>query len=138
MVNDSDYIESLICWASDKDYFVEFNSGGENTICSVSKTIDINDKQSPRMQLICLLHECGHILIYENGSVPDFKHLKNFDEDNIESFYRVNRVLEEAEAWKRGRSLADRLAIPIDDEEWEREKIYALQKYINWASKKRR
>jgi hypothetical protein len=133
-MNDEIYIDSLVCWASDKDYFVDFHDEGDNTVCAISKTVDINSEQSLRKQLICLLHEGGHILIYENGSIPDFKHLRKFDDYNRDSAYRINRVLEEAEAWKRGRKLAARMSIPINDEEWEAEKNDALQKYINWAA----
>lgn len=128
------HISTLVWWASEKNYIVDFGEDGDNTICSESKIIAIDNEQPLKRQLICLLHECGHVLVYENGSVPDFKFLRASNDDDVESRYRVNRVLEEAEAWKRGLSLAKRLLIPIDEEEWEEEKVDALQKYINWAS----
>ena len=129
-----EYIDTLICWAADKGYCIEFCNDGGNDICPVSKTIEIDDLQPQKMQLICLLHECGHVLIYENGSTFNFKSIEGMNDSSTDVSYRVNRVIEEAEAWRRGRNLSKRLGFKIEKEEWDAERIKALQNYINWAS----
>ena len=44
----------------------------------------INSSSSLETQVIRLLHENGHVLIFENGSVFDFKSKRNLNEKNVE------------------------------------------------------
>ena len=131
-VNWNEYLDSLAIWASDRGYCIDFVRGGDTSICHISKSIEINSSCSPEKQVIYLLHECGHALIFENGSVYDFESKRDLPKYTVAS--KVYTVIEEAEAWRRGRDLAKRLCIPIDDEEYEKSMIKALKKYINWAS----
>ena len=126
------HISNLIHWANQKGYHVELIEGGSDTICQLSKTIEINSSSKIELQIIKLLHECGHVLIFENGSSFNFKEKNTYSESTVG--YKVFTVIEEIEAWKRGRDLAKRLNIPIEEAEWEKDMIRALKKYINWAS----
>lgn len=130
-----DYLDVLEAWATERGYFVDFVEGGDDCICHISKIIEINCSNPYKVQLFRLLHECGHALIFDNGSHLNFKRFHEpSSEEHGSKTYRVFRVLEEAEAWKRGYKLAKRLNIPIDDDEWELEKVDALHNYIDWAS----
>jgi hypothetical protein len=126
------HINNLIYWANEKGYHVEMLEGGDDSICQESKLIEINSSSRTELQVIRLLHECGHALIFENGSSFNFKEKRSESESSVK--YKVFTVIEEVEAWKRGRDLAKRLSIPIDDSEWEKDMVKALKKYINWAS----
>ncbi len=128
-------LECLTWWATDRGYHVTFVKNGDDCICHISKLIEINSSNCEQTQLFRLLHECGHALIFDNGSHLNFKrfHEPHFIEKGTKKF-RVFRVLEEAEAWKRGLKLAQRLNIPIDESEWELEKVDALFNYMEWAS----
>jgi hypothetical protein len=126
------HINNIIYWANGKGYHVEITEGGDDSICPDSKTIEINSASKPEIQVIRLLHECGHALIFDNGSSFNFKEKRSYSESSVG--YKVFAVIEEVEAWKRGKDLAKRLNIPIEDCEWEKDMVRALKKYINWAS----
>jgi hypothetical protein len=124
------HINSLVIWANQRGYHVDIVKKGDNSICRISKIIEINASSHPEKQLIRLAHECGHALIFDNGS--NF----NFENANPEGSTKnkVYTVMEEIEAWKRGRELLKRLKIPINEEAWEKDMVSALKKYINWAA----
>jgi len=126
------HLDSLIVWASDRGYHVELSDKGDNCICHISKIIEINSTCSLEKQVTYLLHECGHALIFENGSVHNFEEKRKYSKNTVAQ--KVFTVIEEVEAWKRGRDLAKRLHIEIDDVSWEKSMVKALKKYINWAS----
>lgn len=127
------YLDLLIVWAANKGYAVEMSSNSDDCICEITKLIEINSSRPLETQVIRLLHECGHVLIFENGSVYDFEDKKKYDKHTVG--YKVFTVIEEAEAWRRGGELAKRLKIPIEDDVWEKAMVKALKKYINWAAK---
>ena len=124
--------ESLIIWAEQNHYHVNLVKNGDDAVCWISKIIEINSSKSMETQVIRLAHECGHVLIFKNGSVIDFREKQSASNKTVS--YKVYTVIEEVEAWKRGRELVRRLAIPIDDSRWEKDMVSALKKYINWAS----
>jgi Zn-dependent peptidase ImmA (M78 family) len=128
----TNHIDTLVHWANGRGYHVEIEKGGDDSICHISKLIEINSSNPPKIQVIRLLHECGHALIFDNGSTFNFKQKREYDEGTVAR--KVFTVIEEVEAWKRGRDLGKRLGIPIEEEEWEANMVKALKKYINWAS----
>lgn len=137
------YLNSLIVWAEGRDYYIHFEKNGDNCICSISKVIEINSSAPLRQQVYCLLHECGHVAIHENGSFWDYdkkpKYLyskapSEHKSKKVKETYRVYTLIEEAEAWKRAYKLAERLGIPLDKEEWEDQMLSSLGKYIDWAA----
>jgi hypothetical protein len=130
-------LNALEVWATDKGYYISF-SGEEdkirdNYICPLSKIIEIDGTLPVETQVYYLLHECGHVLVFENGNYYNRKNLTN-DKDETSKEFKVLTILEEAEAWKRGYNLAKRLLIPIEDERWKDEFTDALNKYILWAA----
>lgn len=127
------YLDILIVWANNKGYDIELSPEADNCICEITKLIEINSSASPETQVIRLLHECGHVLIFENGSVHNFQEKKKYAEHTVG--HKVFTVIEEAEAWRRGGELAKRLKIPINQDVWEKSMVKALKKYINWAAK---
>lgn len=126
------YLDSLIVWAYEKGYHVDFTPNGDDCICNISKIIEINSSASTKKQIIRLLHECGHVLIFSNGSKFNFIDKEKYKENT--DGYKIYTIIEEIEAWKRGRELANRLKIPIDDVEWEKSMVSALKKYVKWAN----
>lgn len=127
-----EYLDSIVIWANQRGYEVCFERGGDSCICYISKVIEINSSCDIDKQVYYLLHECGHVLIFNNGSVHDFD-LKRVSSKHTTTS-KVYVVIEEIEAWKRGYELSKRLLIPIDKDEWEKAMVRALKKYINWAS----
>ena len=126
------YLDNLTAWAADKGYTVDFVPGGDDSMCYVSKIIEINSSNAYETQVYCLLHECGHVLIFGDKKSEFLRAREKFNKNTVAA--KVYIVCEEREAWVRGRRLAKRLAFQIDDEKWEKNMIRALNKYINWAA----
>lgn len=125
-------IECLVSWAESKSYTVEFVKNGDDSICKISKQIEINSSRPLETQFYRLLHECGHALIFENGGKLNFEPNIQPKQDNAQ--IRTLTVIEEIEAWQRGLTLAKRLRIPVDEKKWEFLMLAAIRKYIVWAA----
>jgi hypothetical protein len=125
-------ISSVIDWAENRGYAVVISRDGDDSIDSSSKIIEINSNNSEQTQLYVLLHECGHALIFTNKSGFGVEGVLDMYSESS-SIYKVFRVIEEIEAWKRGLSLASRLGIKIDRVKWDRYVARAIKKYMHWA-----
>jgi len=127
-----DAILELEFWAEKKGYCVYFSREVEDEVCLQSKIISINSTRSTEVQLHTMLHECGHILAYDNGSILKTRDVidKYGDKTRI---HRVFTVVEEVEAWRRGLSLANRMGIQINKDKWDRCVARALKKYMQWC-----
>jgi hypothetical protein len=124
----------LVNWIENKKgYIVHFATEGElNIIDSDFNEIVIDERLSYELQTYVLLHECGHILTWENGMFLSLE--KKASRHKAATFKeRTFTVIEEIEAWKRGLSLAKRLNIPVDVVKWEEEMASAIGKYITWS-----
>ena len=125
-------IASVIEWAEGCGYDVVISRDGDDSIDRASRVIEINSNNSEQTQLYVLLHECGHALIYKNKSGFGVENVFEMYSENS-SIYKVFRVIEEVEAWRRGLSLASRLGIDIDRVKWDRYVARAIKKYMDWA-----
>ena len=126
-------IDILIGWLDAKEYHVEFDKKGDDSVSLEDKIVSINTTRSIETQLYILLHECGHILIHNNEDIVKYRTVQeNFKERS--DIHKVFQVMEEAEAWKRGKRLGRKLGIQINEEKWNRDLSRALNKYIRWAA----
>ncbi len=103
-----------------------------------TKQITICSRLGIENKLYTLLHECGHALIREN--------LGRFEKEytvQVEAWgdarkmrsarYKVETIEEEIEAWKRGKRLASRLGIKLNEDKFNAHKTECLMSYILWA-----
>jgi hypothetical protein len=107
-----------------------------------TKIININKNTKILKQIIIILHECGHILIYLHrkkykcniiAGLSWNKWCKLFNSKN--SLRKKILILEEEiEAWNRGKKLAERLNIKINNKIYEYYKIKCLMTYIRTCS----
>lgn len=134
-MNHEQAINTLIGWLDSKNFFIEFEREGYDAVDLDNKIVSIKSTSSVETQLYTILHECGHILVRSNDKIIGYEDIYERYEES-RSINKVFRVMEEVEAWKRGKILARRLCIPIDEEKWNRDMSRALKKYINWASEK--
>ena len=126
-------IDVLVGWLDDKGYHVEFDIKGDDSVALADKIVSINTTRSTETQLYILLHECGHVLIHNNDHIIGYREVQeNFKERS--DIHKVFQVMEEAEAWKRGKFLARRFGIEINEEKWNKDLSRALNKYIKWAA----
>ena len=102
------------------------------------KEINICSRKGVEKKLYALLHECGHALIRENWSkfskeFPAHAECGYDGRKNRTDSYRISLVEEEYEAWKRGKRLAKRLGIELDEKRFEKHKVQCLMSYMYWA-----
>ena len=126
--NQSKHIQTWIC---NKNYKVVYHTDADDRLCFEAKTIYIDSRQHAENRFYTLLHECGHLLISQTASqfAKDYP-LYAFACDNRRSkskAYQVSLVAEEIEAWKRGRRLAKRFGLEVNDEKFNH--IMILSKY---------
>lgn len=131
-MNHRDAIGVLVDWLDNKGYYVDFDRSGDDSVDTSSKIVSINTTRTLETQLYILLHECGHVLIHNNEDVVKYRDIQErFQERTV--INKVFTVMEEVEAWKRGKLLARRLGINIDEEKWNKDVTRALHKYMKWA-----
>ena len=92
-----------------------------------AKIIGINTNDSLQEQLYILLHEAGHAIL----KIEHKKYLETRDE-TLQS--KLSLLREEMEAWKEGRTLAERMGIGINDGAWAMFCKQNLEDYIEWAT----
>jgi len=106
--------------------------------CDV-KQITICSRMGIEKRLYALLHECGHALIRENWTKFAKEYAAHaecgFDGRKARTNqYKISTIEEEVEAWKRGRRIAGRLGIELDEERFNEHKAECLMSYVAWAS----
>ena len=101
------------------------------------KTIYINSRQSIEKQLYILLHECGHLLIDDRSETTEhrFKNGYYANDASVKRrfIHRCTILEEEFEAWHRGRKLAIKLGIKVNDDSFSDLKAKFLKSYMKWA-----
>ena len=129
----------LTHWAESKGYKVVLKTDGEDSICFESKQITIDSRPWPETRFYTLLHECGHLLIYQNRKSfqKDHPMYAVFTVDGRKSnsrAYKVSLVAEEFVAWKKGRELSRRLGLCINKTKYDETMVDAVMSYIEMAA----
>jgi hypothetical protein len=133
-MNHGDSIAVLVHWLYKKDYYIEFSRNGEDSVDRTNRFVSINNTRSLETQLHVILHECGHILVFESDKVVNGIRDVLSKYSAKSKIHKTFTVVEEVEAWKRGLSLANRLGIPIDKIKWDKDVARAIYKYMLWAT----
>ncbi len=102
------------------------------------RIIYINSRCHPETRFYTLLHEYGHVNILERDSselrmtVPCYQAF-HADRSTRSKSGKIATIVEEIEAWKRGRLLALEMNWHINIEKYEKNMNEALWGYIEWA-----
>lgn len=127
-------IEKIIEWCNKRNIKVEFTRTDSGSFDPNTNTIEVNAWTSPEAQLYLLFHESGHYLVSKCGDRRVRFAGKRLD--NKQSLVaKIDELAEEFEAWIRGRRLATRLRITIDDSKFEQYKAEALATYARHVSR---
>ena len=128
-MNDLENLESYLI--SEYDTNVVFGKDERDAFYYDVNCIGINTTHTKEIQLFCLLHEAGHLIL---RSRQDFKDsYPHVDKDGKTQLSRVDTIKEEIDAWKEGRDLATLLGIEINDNKWDRYWKHQVYKYVRWA-----
>jgi len=89
--------------------------------------IGVNTNETLQEQLYILLHEAGHAIL----KIEHKKYLETCEE-TLQG--KLSLLREEMEAWKEGRTLAERMGIDINEGAWAVFCKQNLEDYIEWAT----
>ena len=135
------YSRMVANWLRTKGYTVEYSYNAVDEIQFADKKIIISTRTSPENRLYSLLHECGHLLEYNNSASYRKKYplaerilLDARTQQSIQG--RVETVGEEIEAWNKGEKLADRLGIKMNKQRYKKYAAKQVITYIDWASER--
>ena len=124
----------ILNWASAKGYEVWCYTDAEDRLDLETKTIHIDSRQHAESRFYTLLHECGHLLISQTARQFAVDHpMYAFSSDNRScksKAYQVSLVAEEIEAWKRGRRLAKRFMLEVNDNKFDKIMTDCVLSYI--------
>jgi hypothetical protein len=144
LVSDLDAARGLgavVAWGAARGVSVAFTNRRDAGVFSPDeKTIYINSTQTFERQLFVLLHECGHLLIGSEKPGAHHRFKLGYPSSNDPSLsgkfiHRCAVLEEEFEAWHRGRKLAKKLGIEVDDARWAELKASFIKSYIRWTMK---
>ncbi len=125
-------LKKLLKWIKSKNWTVYFGPDVEDEMIPSIKQIKINNKFSYEIQLFALLHECGHMMILNDKNYfekyPSLIHIGSKSKK-----YNVDVVCEEIDAWRKGKQLAKKLNIRINQKKYYREMIKYIFSYIEYA-----
>tara|TARA_R110002020_G_scaffold273364_3_gene488481 strand:- start:260 stop:712 length:453 start_codon:yes stop_codon:yes gene_type:complete len=133
-------LKKVFYWLENKGYETIFHNDTDSVIFS-DKKIFLDKRSSTENQLYSILHECGHILQHQNKSTFNksfkYQHVAENDKRKERSYaYRISVLEEEIDAWKRGKKLAKRLDIELDEIKFEKYKAKYTMTYVDWAASK--
>lgn len=136
-------ISKLVDWICVRGWSVEFDYLGQDEMDPALKIISISTRQGFEKQLYTLLHECGHVLVQKNTISYNKKYPATAKMNSYKSInkqlerspkYKVDIISEEIDAWDRGRKLAKRLDIYINNEKYNDMSSKCIYSYIGWAA----
>lgn len=135
-------LDILEIWLEKRYWKLVFDTCGYSFMDKDEKIISVNARQKKEIQLYDLIHEIGHLLIH--GSKRDYKHYhpvqfladKNHKNKNLarSKRYKLDVVEEELKAWARGKKLAERLGVFIDQEIFIKNRCAKVFTYVDWAA----
>ena len=127
-------IGTVLSWFDKKGYIVEFDRNGDDSVDRENKLVSINNTRSLETQLHVMLHEAGHVMVYESDSIVNGIEEVLIKYSEKSKIHKTFTVIEEVEAWKRGLKLAKRLGVKINKEKWNKDVARAIYKYMLWAT----
>lgn len=135
-----DGIERVLQWCEGKGLCVDWVGRGGGSYDAGEKLITVSSRSLPRIQLLVLLHECGHHLIGKPKMHGRWS--SGYSTSDISShktdLYKVDVLDEEFEAWGRGWNLGLKLGAlhPSDRVAFNKYRVSMLKGYIKWVMEK--
>jgi hypothetical protein len=119
-------IESLGDWVHRKGYEVDFDYSVHDEFRPADSLITISTRCGREKQLYAFLHECGHLILNNNEKLYEKKYPSSAKMAHFQSNkklershkYKIDVISEEIDAWRKGRELAKRLDIYVDEEKY--------------------
>ena len=132
---------NIVLWLEKRGYRLTTDSKIDDEVDFDNNTVNIRSQPSIETRFYILLHECGHILIKRNWN--------KFAQDNPTSskawthindlrvicskVNRVSTIIEEIDAWRKGRNVAKRMKLYVNDAKFHKLMTDCILSYIEWA-----
>ena len=124
MLQFQECIDRLSAWAETRKLYIA--KGNFDAYLHSNKHIVYNTALRNKTNMVySLLHECGHAIAFNDRR--SYKHnfpvlfKQRFSEDKVNkrtNRYKMEIVLEEHDAWRRGQRLADKLGLDLDADKY--------------------
>jgi hypothetical protein len=137
-------ISRLKTWLNKRGYSVSFSHNNQDAICYESKTISLTTRTSFEKRVYSLLHECGHLIEWNDGGSKYYKKYplaKEIWNDGRKEYLleaKVQTIEEEISAWRKGYLLANSLGLEIELPKYNRYAARNIFSYIDWAANRKR
>ena len=131
-------LEKICEWVASKNHSVDFDYCVQDEFRPDDKMITISTRQGREKQLYSLLHECGHLILQNNENLyndkyPSSAKMANYNSNRTlerSEKYKVDVMAEEIDAWRKGKDLAKRLDIYIEEDNYYSISTKCLYTYI--------
>ena len=128
-------LSKITKWINKKGF--ELKSGKEDCIYFEQKTININFNKNDVHIIYSILHECGHLVVFNRHSYErEFSNLI-VSEDNKRVLrtnrYKYELLKDEMLAWESGLKLAERLKIKVDQDDYYLYASKCFMSYVKWV-----
>lgn len=128
--SDLEYLESYLM--EEYGIVVIWGKGEINAYFYDDDFISINTNSDKEIQLFCLLHEAGHLILRRD---KDFsKKYPHVHKEGKTQLSKVDVLREELNSWEEGRRLAEMLGITINEKRWDSYWRHQFYKYVRWAN----
>src|ERR1017187_8187833 len=101
---------------------------------SDGNVVNIHPLLGRKYKLYTLLHETGHVIVYKDNFLKNFKDVNigdNVDERHSKSLiFRYKKIIEEISAWESGYKLALQLKIRISKRAYDKYAATCVHSYI--------
>jgi hypothetical protein len=135
-------ITRLVRWFADRGFEAVFGRNFRDEIFYDLKRVKICSRPSLQSQLIGLLHEAGHLLLFRDEKAYTERFGRGWPKAKSgnarvlkSAVHRVQLFEEELEAWNRGRSLASRLRLTVNPHLWTKWRYTCLAHYAGYTAK---
>ena len=133
-MNDLENLESYLI--SEYDTNVVFGKDERDAFYYDVNCIGISTNHTKEIQLFCLLHEAGHLILRRREDFQEsYPHVAKEGKTQLS---RIDTIKEEMDAWREGRNLATILGIEINDKKWNKYWKHQVYRYVRWAVEQER
>jgi hypothetical protein len=130
-------LSKLERWLTERQWLLDWSYTDDDNVSFSDRLITINANRKPQSQIFGIIHEIGHIMLYESPDyVVRFSNSDEFKSRNEKSRetlkVKAETLGEEWEAWCIGETLARRMGLEIDYQAYYASRNREIKSYAKW------
>jgi hypothetical protein len=130
-------LKKLEKWLVERRWNLTWSYSDDDCVDFGARRIIINANRTPQSQIFGIIHEIGHILLYESpdyvvrfANSDEFKNRREKPREPLK--VRAEALGEEWEAWALGETLSRRMSLEIDYVAYYAARNRDLKSYAKW------